>query len=362
MTKQHMNRPYLKFIGYIQVITIFLVVFGHSFHEYPDGEGGASLIIYRTMYSFRMPLFMFVSGFLMAYTCSDKLKQPTLRKCSSFVHSKIKRLMIPFFVLTCVTFIPRSLLSSMSDDAIQMNWLNFLKSFIYEDNLTITLFWFLQSSFTLLVFCFTLLAILNKLQLGQLPIDIVLITGFAILYLYGLPTTVFSLSHTATLGIYFALGIIYEAHFAHIDRLIPWQNPVFLMFCLFSWLILFFLTENTVYIPFCSMMGIAMVISLTKIIEQKNIKVFDKFLGASYMIFLLSWYCNVAFQQILSHFIKLPWYIHSVLSLTTGIVIPWQFYKYLENHQHSALAKISVLLLGQSFRSRPKNKSMNTPK
>ena len=62
------EKKYLKFIAYLQIIGIFLVVVGHSFHEYPDGDYGRSMLLYRMMHSFRMPLFMFVSGFLMVYT------------------------------------------------------------------------------------------------------------------------------------------------------------------------------------------------------------------------------------------------------------------------------------------------------
>lgn len=62
------NERFVKFIAYMQVIGIILVVFGHSFHEYPDGNHGTSMLIYRMMFSFRMPTFMFVSGFLMAFT------------------------------------------------------------------------------------------------------------------------------------------------------------------------------------------------------------------------------------------------------------------------------------------------------
>lgn len=74
MTTPSRKQPFLKFIAYLQVIGIILVVLGHSFHEYPDGNMGRSLLMYRMMYSFRMPLFMFVSGFLMVYT--TKLRTP----------------------------------------------------------------------------------------------------------------------------------------------------------------------------------------------------------------------------------------------------------------------------------------------
>lgn len=55
-----MAKTYLKFIGYMQIIAILLVVIGHSFHEYPDGMNGSSMLAYRMIYSFHMPLFIFI--------------------------------------------------------------------------------------------------------------------------------------------------------------------------------------------------------------------------------------------------------------------------------------------------------------
>lgn len=36
-------KQFIKFIAYLQVLGIILVVLGHSFHEYPDGAGGTPL-------------------------------------------------------------------------------------------------------------------------------------------------------------------------------------------------------------------------------------------------------------------------------------------------------------------------------
>ena len=58
--------PRIKFIAYLQVIGIILVVFGHSLHESPTPY--TELLVYEMLYSFHMPLFIFVSGFLMYMT------------------------------------------------------------------------------------------------------------------------------------------------------------------------------------------------------------------------------------------------------------------------------------------------------
>ena len=89
------EKKYLKFIAYLQIIGIFLVVVGHSFHEYPDGDYGRSMLLYRMMHSFRMPLFMFVSGFLMVYTTRSAVAGQRRGYTGTFVSLKLRRLLLP---------------------------------------------------------------------------------------------------------------------------------------------------------------------------------------------------------------------------------------------------------------------------
>lgn len=65
----------LKFISYAYAIGAILVVLGHST---PTGVSDMPLVVdkIRTfIYSFHMPLFFFVAGFLFKYT-SDRRKKP----------------------------------------------------------------------------------------------------------------------------------------------------------------------------------------------------------------------------------------------------------------------------------------------
>lgn len=81
-------KPFIKYIAYLQVIGIILVVLGHSFHEYPDGDFGRSMLFYRMLFSFRMPVFLFVSGFLMVYT--TRLRAPKARpSIGQFTYTKL---------------------------------------------------------------------------------------------------------------------------------------------------------------------------------------------------------------------------------------------------------------------------------
>ena len=151
------------------------------------------------------------------------------------------------------------------------------------------------------------------------------------------------------LGLFFIMGCSYCVFAKLIDNIIPWQRWWLFALCLTAWGCSFFAFQNTPWILLCSIFGIMMCISLAKIIEARNWHFLDHLQGANYMIFLLSWYCNVACQQVLSHFISLPWYIYSILSFVSGIYVPYLVYKYLENHQSSKSIRILTILMGQSF-------------
>ncbi len=73
------------------------------------------------------------------------------------------------------------------------------------------------------------------------------------------------------------------------------------------------------------------------------------------MIFLLSWYFNVltVSQQVLGHFVRLSWQVHTVLSLLSGIFVPYLFYRYIRSGiPIPLLQRLCAFLLGQSLKRR----------
>lgn len=339
----------LKFIAYLQIIGIILVVLGHSFHEYPDGQLGYTMLLYRMMYSFRMPVFMFTSGFLMAYTAFIRsgTKTPSVYR---FAMKKVKRLLIPFATLSLITFVPRSLMSGMADDPIGMSVDSFWRMFFYSHNMVIPYFWFIQSSFTLLILNYALLRLSEK-YCSYRTTQLILVAIFAVLPFLSIEwSSFFSFNETVRLGAYFMLGGLYAVSSGWVDRYIKWHSPLFLLAVSIVWTVLFFTCEGTPFIMACSIAGILMCISVAKILEYRNWNILDHLIGANYMIFLLSWYCNILSQQILAHYVSFPWWIHTALSLISGIYIPWLGYRYIQNHPQSRFVKISALLLGQRIR------------
>lgn len=339
----------IKFISYLQILGIILVVLGHSFHEYPDGNQGKDMLMYRMMYNFRMPLFMFVSGFLMVFTT---VMRPTgYPSFTEFTLKKIKRLLLPFIVLTSVTFVPRAMMSGVADDPIDLSLSSFLRSFVFTDNLVIPIYWFIQSSFTLLVFSYAVVVFAVKKKIHPIFTFSFLIIIIIILSIVDTGVyRIFSLYGTIYFGVYFLLGCVYCYGYKFIDKYIPWTNYGFLFLIIIVWVTSFILLQNTEYKRLVSVVGIVMCICFTKIMVKYKWNFLDHLVGTNYIIFLLSWYVNVLSQQVLSHFVVLPWWCYTILSLIGGIYIPWLFYRYLCNSKERKHSKIIAFLLGQNLR------------
>lgn len=340
---------YLKFIAYMQVICIILVVLGHSFHLYPDGRHGTSLLVYRMIYSFHMPAFIFVSGFLMAYSSILKpgSNAPSFGK---FTVNKFKRLIIPYITLVALTFVPRVALNSFADDSFELSISQFFRAFYIPQDLIIPYLWFIQASFILLIFSYAVYSVCRFYKYSKSAF-LVLITTLIIL----LPLTeiaaisVFSLNKALELGIFFLTGILYAFFMNRVDRIIPWSHPLLLIAFVIGWSVSFFLTENTDAFIVCQFLGICMVISLSHFLEDKNITCIDHLTGANYIIFLLSWYFNVFFQQFLSKFIVLPWWIFSILSFAAGLYGPYLIYILLKKNKDKKVIKLLSFMLGQKI-------------
>ncbi len=78
-------------IGVVRGIAIILVVYGHVIQRTmaPNGEDFFLNPVFKTIYTFHMPLFVFISGYLLAYSLSRSSVPEVL-------NSRYKRLFVPF--------------------------------------------------------------------------------------------------------------------------------------------------------------------------------------------------------------------------------------------------------------------------
>lgn len=335
----------------MQVIGIVFVVIAHSFREYPYNI--SDVMPYELIHGILMPLFVFVSGFLLTYTATRKDKG-----YGQFLKGKATRLLLPFVVLSTITFMPRCLLSFAADNIVTPGIGTYAKSLVYSECMPIRFYWYLQASFILLCIVYFFILIARRLNASNKVYCILLVMVFTALSFIGIPSTMFSLDMAAVLGVYFVLGVAYAEFYDKIERHVPFDKPLFLLASVLIWIVCFSLSEESAIMQklYC-LAGIAVCISISKMLVKYKVKVLDHLVGATYMIFLLSWFMNKAFQQLLHYYTDFPWQVYTVMSIVAGIYVPAAFYYFLKNHPDSKLANFLSFLLGHSSKRSKSNKS-----
>lgn len=101
MTNNENMKQYKKdntLMSMLSIWGILLVVLGHSGMAEPHILPHVT-ILKSWIYSFHMPLFFFISGYLFSYTNPDTLKI----KAGKFMKKKFDRLLIPYLVLGIIS-------------------------------------------------------------------------------------------------------------------------------------------------------------------------------------------------------------------------------------------------------------------
>lgn len=101
------------FIDYLKGVTIFFVLWGHSIQYMTCDLSFFSDVVFKKIYSFHMPLFMFLSGYVFFWTCNRK-------ELTDIIISRIRGLGMPMgiwglvsFVISLRIVIPKSIIQGM---------------------------------------------------------------------------------------------------------------------------------------------------------------------------------------------------------------------------------------------------------
>jgi fucose 4-O-acetylase-like acetyltransferase len=154
-----MNDKADRRIAALQGAGILLVVIGHAEGLLPaerdalmksDAAYAAFIGIVQWIYSFHMPLFFAISGFL--------LHRATLRKgarayprWNEFVASKAERLLVPYVAISSVAYPIKVLLSRFALRPIQFTLHDYVWNLVFPWENTIIFFWFLSTLWLMFV-------------------------------------------------------------------------------------------------------------------------------------------------------------------------------------------------------------------
>lgn len=294
-------------IMWINALAILLVVIGHADMTAAYDQ----LWIKRWIYSFHMPLFVFVSGFLFCYT------NPRIKEVSTgrFLMKKVRRLLLPFVAINSIIFLIKTLFSS--DDYVQhpvvLTWDSYFDSTFFHP---IGFMWFLPALFMI----FVLLIFVAK-QLGFREQCTIVWLGIGVI-IWGIsrffPNILFmQISSALSYSVYFILGIIYSIRKEAFDYWLmryKWICPAVLGGCSFA------LILPTV--P-AALVGIFFILSLSLWVRVESWQKFMLLSDYSFTIYLLSYFPQMLIRGPIYH--RFEWmneYVFSGISVLSGVLLP----------------------------------------
>lgn len=300
----------IKEISVLQSFAITLVVLGHSVIAGVD-FGPVISWLWHFIYSFHMPLFFTLSGYLFLYTGGTKAN------FRGFLINKTKRLLVPYVVLSTLAFFPKVLLSKIANRPIDFSVISYIKTIIYPVDNTIVFFWFAPTLFLIFV-----ISPIFYHTLKNNKALVVLMTVLLVLLLKYNPVQIrlFNVSGALYNIIYFWLGCVL-ANYKHFTSRLFRNYYFFLIMLLIT--VLHNLV-NPVYLfshAVVAIVGTLMVFSFAYLYVGKGLS-FDSINGYSYQIYLLSWFPQVFFDVVFRKLIGLNIFIVAFLMFISGLYLP----------------------------------------
>lgn len=196
-----------RLMSLLSVWGIILVVLGHSGFEEPIIQQKLKFL-HDWIYSFHMPLFFMISGYLFSHT-NDSLTDINPQK---FIRKKTLRLLVPYVVLGIILYGIKYCFAGFSHASRDFSVSNFFLMFISpgNENSTMGYLWYL---FTLyIIFLLVLSLSMIKIDLKN-PICALLTLAVAVIFIYCFPKIrLFNLSSVMQYLPYFLIGILYKQY------------------------------------------------------------------------------------------------------------------------------------------------------
>lgn len=310
-------------IAFMQVLGIILVVVGHSFYHHEDN------VLFSWIYSFHMPLFFFISGYLIRYSMDNRGKSLDQVCNGRFLAKKAYRLLLPYVVVSTVAFFPKIMLGRFAGRPLDLSLEAYGYMLLYPLDNVISYFWFLPSMFTMFAFACLVGTVSKKVRV---PVMAILVGALALtLYFPRYSIDPWNYSGTLAFLFFFVLGYGFkkygwESLLKHAGVLFPLSFAVSLL-----WPVLYAQQPEWIELPGIDTLfacnGILMCFCLAQLAFRKGVEPFKPFYGSVLCIYLLSWFFQTASQQVFLGLTGAPWGVGSILAMVSGFFGPYVFYR-----------------------------------
>lgn len=332
-TKNSKKDKYYFEFDLLKGLAIIFVIIGHSLSSYSPGiENSISSFVFYLMYSFHMPLFFMISGFLFTKNISNSFKQKW-----NVVKNKFVRLFIPYLTYSVITMILKVMFSqyAMNDFALT----DFYKIFI-SDNPNGGL-WFLYVLF--------FVSIISALVLDEKKIKtyILFVLSFGLIFLSNyMPESIYFIARILRYLPYFLFGIIINYHYDYFKKIINKNFIIGIITFIVNCLLINKMDFETfnIYMVILAFCGIIWSYILINFINKESIlaKFLNELSKYAISIYLLSYFVSVPFK-ILAAKLLFPYYLTIVLNIILSCTIPIFVTKYIIKNNKV----LNLLLLGK---------------
>lgn len=305
-----MNKKIIKEYSFIRVVATVLVVIGHAGYLSMETKyGGITLninevsfmqkiieLIIRFIYSFHMPLFFALSGGIFKLSLMEK-KNNLLKQ---IVKIKMKRLIVPFFLVTLGYVIPiKYFINYFSIVNNKVNSIILGQIFLCGN----THLWFLVVLFQITIIVY----FIEKIKSYYLKIGLVVF----IFYLGTISKIEFlGISRVLINILWFYMGILYQENYLYLKKIILKNMYGYLKIAIFLEVIilliyLYFFKNNIYFYTILNFNGIILSLLFSYFFIETNItnkKIYKIILKNSFIIYLLSDTNNYIFLFIIKKY------------------------------------------------------------
>ena len=315
----------IEWLAVLQGFSMLLVVIGHVSLTNQPGDPSTPIAsgIEWVIYSFHMPLFISISGWLFYYTCLGRDKH-----YKDVLASKAKRLLIPFFVFTIVTMLLKAAFPELMHRVVDAQEL--IDTFVFFRSNPLGEMWFIIVLFELMLL-YPLYKFMTKNKVTAVLGLIIAI----LLNTFTLPLSYFNLQRVAYMLPFFVAGILCSKYEWQIILGNVWA--FLLAGCLFLVCNVYSLIPNKFEIITVTA-GIAFSISLCINVAKILPNLFSSYRDYTFQIFLMGIFFQMAIRWIYvkndNEMLFIPMWILSVL---VGVYTPTFIAKLVKKYAPNAL-------------------------
>ena len=297
------------------------VVIGHSPLGEPGGGPSWENALYHFAYSFHMPLFMLVSGWLFYLTrlnVNKSIKGGQKWNYFQIIKDKALRLLLPGFVFSVVAFVLKFAFSGEMARQVGLSIHDIIHAYLYPYDNPMRELWFIAT-----LFWFFTLSPIWKIVLKQKWSMWLTLISLVVLYFFHPYTEFLCIGRVFEYAIWFYLGLVISKTGFVENVLSNYVGITFLVGVIIYIFGVYSLSAITI------LGGITFSFAFALIADNYMPKLFFSFRDYTYQIFLMGIFAQILLKIVYRH-VNWPYIPVFVFCIAIGLYVPVLFSKLIE--------------------------------